>query len=50
MQSLPQQISKEMVIAIPTPLVVQGYKEQVGLLEIFQGILPGSRVGWGRRG
>ena len=45
MQSLPQQISKEMVITIPAPLVVQGDDEQVGAFEIFQGFLPGSRSG-----
>jgi hypothetical protein len=33
-----------MVIAVPTPLVVQGEDEQVNL-EIFQGFLPGSRGG-----
>ena len=32
-----------MVIAIPTPLVVQGYEEQVGVFEILEGCLPGSR-------
>ncbi len=30
-QTLPQQISKEMVIAVPTPFVVQGDDEQVGV-------------------
>ena len=43
MQSLPQQIGKEMVIAVPAPLVIQGDDEQVGVFEIFQGFLPGSR-------
>ena len=42
MQSLPQQIREEMVIAVPAPLVVQGHDEQVGAFEIFQGCLPGS--------
>ena len=32
-----------MVIAVPTPLVVQGDEEQVGVFEIFQGFLPGTR-------
>src|SRR5690349_21342924 len=41
-QSLPQQIGEEMVIAVPTPLVVQWDDEQVSVLEIFQGCLPGS--------
>ena len=45
MESLPQQISEEMVIAVPTPLVVQRDDEQVGAFEIFQGCLPGSRRG-----
>ena len=39
-QSLPQLISEEMVIAVPAPLVVQGDEEQVGAFEIFQGLLP----------
>ena len=43
MQSLPQQFGKEMVIAVPTPLVIQRDNEQVGVFEIFQGFLPGSR-------
>ena len=34
-QSLAQQIGKEMVITVPTPLVVQGDDEQVGMFEIF---------------
>ena len=42
-QSLPQQIGEEMVIAVPPPLVVQGDKEQVGAFEMFQGCLPGTR-------
>ncbi len=40
-----------MVIAVPTPLVVQGDDEQVGLFEIFQGLLPvvlaGERIAQG---
>src|SRR6202011_4502453 len=40
--SLPQQLSEEMVIAVPTPLVVQRDEEQVGVFEIFQGFSPGS--------
>src|SRR5688572_21081988 len=32
-----------MVIAVPTPLIVQGNEEQIGALEIFQSGLPGSR-------
>jgi len=34
-QSLAQQIGKEMVITVPMPLVVQGDDEQVGVFEIF---------------
>src|SRR5437764_15275925 len=41
-QSLPQQISEELVIAVPAPLVVQGDEEQVDVFEIFQGCLPGT--------
>ena len=43
-----QQPGKEMVVAVPTPLVVQGDDEQVGMFEIFQGFLPGS-IGGGRQ-
>src|SRR5438034_6114776 len=43
MQSLSQQISEEMVIAVPTPLVVQGDEEQVGVFDILEGCLPGTR-------
>ena len=43
MQPLPQQIRKEMMITIPVPPVVQGNKEQVGVFEILEGCLPGSR-------
>src|SRR5262245_4428854 len=35
-ESLPQQIGKEMVIAVPTPLVVQGDDEQVGAFKLFE--------------
>ena len=35
LQSLSQQFSKEMVIAVPTPLVVQGDNEQVGVFEML---------------
>src|SRR5581483_1585161 len=42
MQSLPQQISKEMVIAIPMSFVVQGNDEQVGALKSMQGFSPGN--------
>jgi len=37
-----QQVGKKMVIAIPTPLIVQREDEQVGLFEIFQGFLSGN--------
>src|SRR5437899_12376892 len=43
MQSLSQQISEEMVIAVPPPLVVQGDEEQVGVFDILEGCLPGTR-------
>ena len=42
MQPLPQQLGEEMVIAVPAPLVVQGDDEQVGVLEVLQGLLPGG--------
>src|ERR1041384_1387520 len=32
-----------MVIAVPAPFVVQGNDEQIGMFEIFQRFLPGSR-------
>ena len=38
-QSLAQQVGKEMVIAIPTPLLVQGDDEQIGAFQHFQGRL-----------
>src|SRR5450759_1703156 len=43
LQSLSQQISEEMVIAVPTPLVVQGDEEQVGVFDILEGFLPRTR-------
>src|SRR5205814_3951210 len=43
-ESLPQQIRKKMMIAVPTPLVVQRDEEQVGVFEIFQGGLPCSSL------
>ena len=50
-QSLPQQIGKEMVIAIPTPLFIQRDDKQVGAFQHFQGrlavILAGERVAQG---
>src|SRR6266540_2279063 len=42
-QSLPQQIGKEMMITVPTPLVVQGVDKQISAFEIFEGCLPRSR-------
>src|SRR5688572_23868964 len=41
-QSLSQQITKEVVIAIPAPLVIQRDDEEIDAFEIFQGGLPGS--------
>src|SRR5260221_4179723 len=32
-----------MVIAVPTPLVVQGNEEQVGVFDILDGFLSGNR-------
>src|SRR6059058_4878781 len=43
LQSLSQQISEELVIAVPPPLVVQGDEEQVGAFDILEGFLPGTR-------
>ena len=40
LQPLPQQFSKEMVIAVPTPLVVQGTMKEVGMFEIFRVFCP----------
>jgi len=34
-QSLSQKFGKEMMIAVPAPLVVQGDEEQVGSFEIL---------------
>ena len=45
MQSLSQQISEELVIAVPASLVVQGDEEQVGVFDILEGFLPGTRGG-----
>src|SRR5688572_20836038 len=42
LESLPQQIRKEMVITVPAPLVVQRDDEQVGAFKIFQGFLAGT--------
>ena len=43
MKALSKQIGKEMVIAIPMPLVIQRDDKKVGVFEIFQGFLPGNR-------
>src|SRR3984893_11890932 len=43
LQSLSQQISEELVIAVPAPLVVQRDEEQVGVFDILEGCLPGTR-------
>ena len=43
MEPLPQQIGKEMMIAVPAPFVIQRDDEQVGTFEVLQGGLPGSR-------
>ena len=40
-QTLPQQLAKEVVVAIPAPLVVQRDDEEVGAFEVGQGFLPG---------
>ncbi len=40
--ALAQKAGKEMVIAVPTPLVVQWDDKQVGAFEIFQRLLPGG--------
>ena len=43
--ALAQELGKQVVVAIPAPLVVQRDDEQVGAFEEFQGLLPGdSRV------
>src|SRR6266567_3637216 len=39
-EAQPEQIRKEVVIAVPAPLVVQGDEEQIGAFEVFQGGLP----------
>ena len=43
LQPLPQQFGKEMVVSIPAPLGIEGDDEQVGSLEILEGLLAGSR-------
>src|SRR5688572_17367785 len=43
MQALSQQIGKEMMVAVPAPLVVQGYQEEVCALQILEGFLSGRR-------
>src|ERR1051326_4466995 len=45
-ESKPEQISKEMVIAVPPPFVVQGDDEQVGAFEIYTCGFPNPRGGW----
>src|SRR5439155_19036004 len=45
LQSLAQQISEELVIAVPPPLVVQRDEEQVGVFDILEGFLPRTRGG-----
>jgi hypothetical protein len=35
MQPLSQQVSEEMMIAVPTALIIQGNEEQVGVFEIL---------------
>src|SRR5215469_3970305 len=42
-ESLPQQIREELVIAVPASLAVQRDEEQVGVFQILQGSLPGRR-------
>src|SRR6516165_5887416 len=45
LQALPQQLRKEVMIAVPPPLMVQRDEEQVGVFEVFQGGLSrNSRV------
>src|SRR5260370_7131207 len=39
-ESLPQQLRKELVIAVPPPLVVQRDDEQFGVFDIFHGGFP----------
>ena len=45
LQSLAQDVGKEMMIAIPAPLLVQGHKEQVGCLECFEYLLALRSLG-----
>ena len=40
LQPLPEKLAKEAVIAVPLPLTVQGHDEEIGALEVFQGLLP----------
>ena len=42
LQPLPQQLTEEMMIPIPAPVVVQGDDEEVGAIEVGQDLLPGS--------
>ena len=44
-QSLPQQIGKEMMIAVPASLVVQWNDKEIGVFEILQGLLAVVLVG-----
>lgn len=41
-EALPQQFAKQMVVAIPATLVVQGNEEQIGAFDGFKGRLPGA--------
>ena len=53
-ETLTQQIAKEMVIAIPAPLLVERDDEQVGAFEVFQSLLCGygsvAQYGFAERG
>src|SRR5262249_26351964 len=40
-QALPEDLSKEVVIAVPPSLMVQGDQEQIGAFQIVQRRLPG---------
>ena len=40
---LPQQIGEQMVVPVPAPLAVQGDDEQVGPIEVLEGLLAGGR-------
>ena len=51
MQAVLQQIGKEMVVAVPAPLVVQGDDKEVVAFEIFQDLLTsGGGEDLGSRG